>query len=120
MSKSFVLYSTFRPSRDQPGAIHRLEEKLEDGLTHQMLLGVTGSNKTLTIANMVADLQRLTIVLTPNEALTAWLYDETKKFFPENAVECLVSYYDYYRPGAYVPSPDTFIEKDVSVNERIE
>lgn len=117
MSKSFVLHSAFRPSGDQPEAIRRLEEGLEDGLAHQTLLGVTGSGKTFTIANVIADLQRPTMVLAPNKTLAAQLYGEMKEFFPENAVEYFVSYYDYYQPEAYVPSSDTFIEKDASVNE---
>ncbi|HBV9945211.1 TPA: excinuclease ABC subunit B [Klebsiella aerogenes] len=120
MSKPFKLHSAFRPSGDQPEAIRRLEEGLEDGLAHQTLLGVTGSGKTFTIANVIADLQRPTMVLAPNKTLAAQLYGEMKEFFPENAVEYFVSYYDYYQPEAYVPSSDTFIEKDASVNEHIE
>ncbi|MGX5148194.1 DEAD/DEAH box helicase family protein, partial [Enterobacter hormaechei] len=120
MSKPFKLNSAFRPSGDQPEAIRRLEEGLEDGLAHQTLLGVTGSGKTFTIANVIADLQRPTMVLAPNKTLAAQLYGEMKEFFPENAVEYFVSYYDYYQPEAYVPSSDTFIEKDASVNEHIE
>ena len=120
MSKPFKLNSAFKPSGDQPEAIRRLEEGLEDGLAHQTLLGVTGSGKTFTIANVIADLQRPTMVLAPNKTLAAQLYGEMKEFFPENAVEYFVSYYDYYQPEAYVPSSDTFIEKDASVNEHIE
>ena len=119
MSKPFKLNSAFKPSGDQPEAIRRLEEGLEDGLAHQTLLGVTGSGKTFTIANVIADLQRPTMVLAPNKTLAAQLYGEMKEFFPENAVEYFV-YYDYYQPEAYVPSSDTFIEKDASVNEHIE
>ncbi len=104
MSKPFKLNSAFRPSGDQPEAIRRLEEGLEDGLAHQTLLGVTGSGKTFTIANVIADLQRPTMVLAPNKTLAAQLYGEMKEFFPENAVEYFVSYYDYYQPEAYVPS----------------
>lgn len=104
MSKSFVLHSAFRPSGDQPEAIRHLEEGLEDGLAHQTLLGVTGSGKTFTIANVIADLQRPTMVLAPNKTLAAQLYGEMKEFFPENAVEYFVSYYDYYQPEAYVPA----------------
>lgn len=115
MSKPFKLNSAFKPSGDQPDAIRRLEEGLEDGLAHQTLLGVTGSGKTFTIANVIADLQRPTMVLAPNKTLAAQLYGEMKEFFPENAVEYFVSYYDYYQPEAYVPSSDTFIEKDASV-----
>ena len=93
MSKTFKLHSAFRPSGDQPDAIRRLEEGLEDGLAHQTLLGVTGSGKTFTIANVIADLQRPTMVLAPNKTLAAQLYGEMKEFFPENAVEYFVSYY---------------------------
>lgn len=120
MSKPFKLHSAFQPSGDQPDAIARLKEGLEDGLAHQTLLGVTGSGKTFTVANVIADLQRPTMVLAPNKTLAAQLYGEMKEFFPENAVEFFVSYYDYYQPEAYVPSSDTFIEKDASVNEHIE
>ena len=120
MSKSFVLHSAFRPSGDQPEAIRRLEEGLEDGLAHQTLLGVTGSGKTFTIANVIADLQRPTMVLAPNKTLAAQLYGEMKEFFPENAVEYFVSYYDYYQPEAYVPQSDTYIAKDSAVNDEID
>ncbi|CAI0804414.1 excinuclease ABC subunit UvrB [Serratia entomophila] len=120
MSKIFKLHSDFKPAGDQPEAIRKLEEGLEDGLAHQTLLGVTGSGKTFTIANVIADLNRPTMVLAPNKTLAAQLYGEMKEFFPENAVEYFVSYYDYYQPEAYVPSSDTFIEKDASVNEHIE
>ena len=120
MSKEFKLHSEFKPSGDQPEAIRRLEEGLENGLAHQTLLGVTGSGKTFTVANVIADLNRPTMVLAPNKTLAAQLYGEMKEFFPENAVVYFVSYYDYYQPEAYVPSSDTFIEKDASVNEHIE
>lgn len=120
MSKAFALHSVFNPSGDQPEAIRRLEEGLQDGLAHQTLLGVTGSGKTFTIANVIADLNRPTMMLAPNKTLAAQLYGEMKTFFPDNAVEYFVSYYDYYQPEAYVPSSDTFIEKDASVNEHIE
>ena len=120
MSKTFKLHSTFKPDGDQPEAIRRLEAGLENGLAHQTLLGVTGSGKTFTIANVIADLNRPTMVMAPNKTLAAQLYGEMKQFFPENAVEYFVSYYDYYQPEAYVPSSDTFIEKDSSVNEHIE
>ncbi|MBP1128474.1 MULTISPECIES: excinuclease ABC subunit UvrB [Serratia] len=120
MSKIFKLHSDFKPAGDQPQAISKLEEGLEDGLAHQTLLGVTGSGKTFTIANVIADLNRPTMVLAPNKTLAAQLYGEMKEFFPENAVEYFVSYYDYYQPEAYVPSSDTFIEKDAAVNEHIE
>ncbi|TCV98052.1 excinuclease ABC subunit UvrB [Biostraticola tofi] len=120
MSKEFKLHSDFKPSGDQPEAIRLLEEGLNDGLAHQTLLGVTGSGKTFTVANVIADLNRPTMVLAPNKTLAAQLYGEMKAFFPDNAVEYFVSYYDYYQPEAYVPSSDTFIEKDASVNEHIE
>ncbi|WMQ73809.1 MAG: UvrABC system protein B [Sodalis sp.] len=120
MNQAFKLVSSFKPSGDQPEAIRRLEEGLEDGLAHQTLLGVTGSGKTFTVANVIADLNRPTMVLAPNKTLAAQLYGEMKAFFPDNAVEYFVSYYDYYQPEAYVPSSDIFIEKDASVNERIE
>lgn len=120
MSKPFKLNSAFRPSGDQPEAIRRLEEGLEDGLAHQTLLGVTGSGKTFTIANVIADLQRPTMVLAPNKTLAAQLYGEMKEFFPDNAVEYFVSYYDYYQPEAYVPSTDTYIAKDSAINEEID
>src|SRR5471032_703622 len=120
MSKVFKLHSDFKPSGDQPEAIRALEEGLENGLAHQTLLGVTGSGKTFTVANVIADLNRPTMVLAPNKTLAAQLYGEMKEFFPDNAVEYFVSYYDYYQPEAYVPSSDTFIEKDASVNEHIE
>ena len=120
MSKSFVLHSAFRPSGDQPEAIRRLEEGLEDGLAHQTLLGVTGSGKTFTIANVIADLQRPTMVLAPNKTLAAQLYGEMKEFFPNNAVEYFVSYYDYYQPEAYLPTTDTYIEKDLQINDEID
>ena len=120
MSKPFKLNSAFKPSGDQPEAIRRLEEGLEDGLAHQTLLGVTGSGKTFTIANVIADLQRPTMVLAPNKTLAAQLYGEMKEFFPENAVEYFVSYYDYYQPEAYVPASDTYIEKDSAINDDID
>lgn len=120
MSKLFRLHAEFTPSGDQPEAIRQLKEGLENGLAHQTLLGVTGSGKTFTVANVIADLNRPTMVLAPNKTLAAQLYGEMKAFFPENAVEYFVSYYDYYQPEAYVPSSDTFIEKDASINEHIE
>lgn len=120
MSKLFKLHSDFKPAGDQPQAIAKLVEGLEDGLAHQTLLGVTGSGKTFTIANVIATLNRPTMIMAPNKTLAAQLYSEIKDFFPENAVEYFVSYYDYYQPEAYVPSSDTFIEKDASVNEHIE
>ena len=115
-TKPFILHSDFKPSGDQPQAIEKLVENLEDGLAHQTLLGVTGSGKTFTIANVIATLNRPAMLLAPNKTLAAQLYAEMKDFFPENAVEYFVSYYDYYQPEAYVPSSDTFIEKDSAVN----
>ncbi|WP_018916099.1 excinuclease ABC subunit UvrB [Vreelandella zhanjiangensis] len=120
MSKEFRLQSKFKPAGDQPNAIKELVGGLESGLAHQTLLGVTGSGKTFTMANIVQELQRPTIVMAPNKTLAAQLYGEFKAFFPDNAVEYFVSYYDYYQPEAYVPSSDTFIEKDASINDHIE
>lgn len=120
MSKPFTINSPFAPAGDQPTAIKGLVEGLSDGLMHQVLLGVTGSGKTYTIANVINEVQRPAIVLAPNKTLAAQLYGEMKEFFPNNAVEYFVSYYDYYQPEAYVPSSDTFIEKDASINEHIE
>jgi excinuclease ABC subunit B len=119
-SKPFVLHSKFKPAGDQPQAIAKLVEGMESGLAHQTLLGVTGSGKTFTIANVIENQQRPTLVMAPNKTLAAQLYGEFRDFFPENAVEYFVSYYDYYQPEAYVPSSDTYIEKDASVNEHIE
>ncbi|QLB40769.1 MULTISPECIES: excinuclease ABC subunit UvrB [Mannheimia] len=118
--KPFILHAPFSPSGDQPTAIAKLVEGLNDGLAHQTLLGVTGSGKTFTIANVIATLNRPAMLLAPNKTLAAQLYAEMKSFFPENAVEYFVSYYDYYQPEAYVPASDTFIEKDASINEQIE
>jgi len=120
MAKEFIVKSHFQPAGDQPAAIKGLVEGLNDGLLHQTLLGVTGSGKTFTIANVIAEVQRPTIVMVHNKTLAAQLYGEFKEFFPNNAVEYFVSYYDYYQPEAYVPSSNTFIEKDASVNEHIE
>ncbi|ENM3918224.1 excinuclease ABC subunit UvrB [Vibrio cholerae] len=120
MSKAFELISDYQPAGDQPTAIKQLLEGLEAGLAHQTLLGVTGSGKTFTLANVIATAQRPTIILAPNKTLAAQLYGEMKAFFPNNAVEYFVSYYDYYQPEAYVPTTDTFIEKDASVNAHIE
>ncbi|MGB1562316.1 MAG: excinuclease ABC subunit UvrB [Sinimarinibacterium flocculans] len=117
---AFRLKADWPPAGDQPTAIQGLVEGLRDGLTHQTLLGVTGSGKTFTIANVVQELQRPALVMAPNKTLAAQLYGEFREFFPDNAVEYFVSYYDYYQPEAYVPSTDTFIEKDSSVNEHIE
>jgi len=120
VSDQFELVTQYTPAGDQPQAIHDLVEGLEDGLAYQTLLGVTGSGKTFTIANVIANVQRPAIILAPNKTLAAQLYGEMKEFFPNNAVEYFVSYYDYYQPEAYVPSSDTFIDKDSSVNEHIE
>jgi excinuclease ABC subunit B len=120
MSKKFEVKSEFQPAGDQPAAIAGLVHGIEAGLAHQTLLGVTGSGKTFTIANVIAQVQRPTLIMAHNKTLAAQLYGEFKEFFPHNAVEYFVSYYDYYQPEAYVPSSDTFIEKDASVNEHIE
>lgn len=120
MTKAFKVVSKYAPAGDQPMAINKLVEGIDAGLAHQTLLGVTGSGKTFTMANVVAQSQRPTMVMAHNKTLAAQLYGEFKEFFPNNAVEYFVSYYDYYQPEAYVPSSDTFIEKDSSVNEHIE
>ncbi|EPS5699124.1 excinuclease ABC subunit UvrB [Vibrio vulnificus] len=120
MSKLYDLVSDYAPSGDQPTAIKQLTEGLDAGLAHQTLLGVTGSGKTFTLANVIVQAQRPAILLAPNKTLAAQLYGEMKAFFPNNAVEYFVSYYDYYQPEAYVPTTDTFIEKDSSVNAHIE
>jgi len=120
MNKLFQVQSEFVPAGDQPAAIASLVEGINAGLAHQTLLGVTGSGKTFTIANVIAQVQRPTLVMVHNKTLAAQLYGEFKEFFPKNAVEYFVSYYDYYQPEAYVPSSNTFIEKDASINEHIE
>ena len=120
MSKPFKVVSKFEPAGDQPTAIAGLLEGVKAGLRSQTLLGVTGSGKTFTVAKVIEGIQRPTIVMAPNKTLAAQLYGEFKDFFPNNAVEYFVSYYDYYQPEAYVPSSDTFIDKDASVNEHIE
>jgi excinuclease ABC subunit B len=120
MSRAFELSSSYSPAGDQPRAIKGLVEGLEDGLARQILLGVTGSGKTFTMANVIEKVQRPTLILAHNKTLAAQLYGEMKEFFPNNAVEYFVSYYDYYQPEAYVPSSDTFIEKDASINAHIE
>src|SRR5688572_25767688 len=116
----FRLHQPFAPAGDQPQAIDKLVEGLNDGLAYQTLLGVTGSGKTYTMANVIARTGRPTLVIAPNKTLAAQLYSEFREFFPENAVEYFVSYYDYYQPEAYVPSRDLYIEKDSSINEHIE
>jgi excinuclease ABC subunit B len=116
----YLLHQSFEPAGDQPEAITKLVEGIQDGLAFQTLLGVTGSGKTYTIANMIARLGRPAILMAPNKTLAAQLYAEMREFFPENAIEYFVSYYDYYQPEAYVPARDLFIEKDSSINEHIE
>lgn len=120
MTDVFKLHSEFSPNGDQPTAIAQLCDGLEAGLAHQTLLGATGTGKTFTMANIISNLNRPTIILAHNKTLAAQLYGEMKEFFPENAVEYFVSYYDYYQPEAYVVASDTFIEKDASINEHIE
>src|SRR5258708_4311313 len=116
----FELVSNYQPSGDQPEAIRQLIEGIRRGDHAQVLLGVTGSGKTFTMANVVAAINRPTLVISPNKVLAAQLYAEFKAFFPDNAVEFFISYYDYYQPEAYVPSSDTYIEKDSSINDRID
>jgi excinuclease ABC subunit B len=116
----FKLHANFKPAGDQPEAIAKLIEGLSDGLQAQTLMGVTGSGKTFTIANVIESVQRPTLVMAPNKTLAAQLYGEFKEFFPRNAVEYFVSYYDYYQPEAYVPASDVYIEKDASINDHIE
>src|SRR6187455_2678594 len=116
----FELHQPFQPAGDQPQAIDKLVEGVADGLAFQTLLGVTGSGKTYTMANVIARTGRPALVIAPNKTLAAQLYSEFREFFPENAVEYFVSYYDYYQPEAYVPSRDLYIEKDSSINEHIE
>jgi excinuclease ABC subunit B len=118
--RPFVLHSEFQPAGDQPQAIAELIGGLEHQERDQVLLGVTGSGKTFTMAHVIAAVQRPTLILAPNKTLAAQLYGEMKGFFPENAVEYFVSYYDYYQPEAYVPRTDTYIEKESSINEQID
>ena len=120
MSDGFRLVSSFTPKGDQPQAIRQLAAGVQAGYPHQVLLGVTGSGKTFTVANVVAQLNLPTLVLAPNKTLAAQLYGEFQEFFPDNAVEYFVSYYDYYQPEAYVPQADLYIEKDSSINEAID
>lgn len=120
MTNKFKLQATFEPTGDQPQAITKLVEGIKNGLAHQTLLGVTGSGKTFTMANIIEQIQKPTMILAPNKTLAAQLYGEMKEFFPKSAVEYFVSYYDYYQPEAYVPSSDTYIAKDASINEHIE
>ncbi|MDR0907246.1 MAG: DEAD/DEAH box helicase family protein, partial [Rikenellaceae bacterium] len=116
----FKLVSDYKPTGDQPAAIEQLVGAIRAGSDHNTLLGVTGSGKTFTVANVVAELNRPTLVLSHNKTLAAQLYTEFKAFFPENSVEYFVSYYDYYQPEAYLPSSDTFIEKDLDINDEID
>ena len=117
---AFELISDFQPTGDQPEAIKQLVEGLQKGAKAQTLLGVTGSGKTFTIANVIQQVQRPTLILSHNKTLAAQLYSEFKQFFPHNAVEYFVSYYDYYQPEAYLPVTDVYIEKDMSINDEIE
>src|SRR3954464_5277665 len=117
---SFKLHSPFSPAGDQPQAIHQLTEGILNDEKYQVLLGVTGSGKTFTIANVIQNVQRPTLVLTHNKTLVAQLYGEFKQFFPDSAVGYFVSYYDYYQPEAYMPVSDTYIEKDLSINEELD
>ena len=116
----FTLTSKYQPTGDQPEAIRQLTDGLNNGDKAQVLLGVTGSGKTFTVANVIANVNRPTLVLSHNKTLAAQLYEEMKGFFPENAVEYYVSYYDYYQPEAYLPQTDTYIEKDLAINEEID
>src|SRR5438270_363046 len=116
----FKLRADFRPTGDQPTAIAQLTKGLEEGLNHQTLLGVTGSGKTFSMANVIQNVQRPTLVLSHNKTLAAQLYGEFKNFFPDNAVHYFVSYFDYYQPEAYIPRSDTYIEKDSAINEEID
>ena len=116
----FKLHSEFSPTGDQPKAIEKIVENLENGITDQILLGVTGSGKTFTVANVIEKINRPALIMAPNKTLAAQLYNEYKNFFPENAVEYFVSYYDYYQPEAYIMATDTYIEKDSSINDEID
>src|SRR6201982_1486585 len=117
---AFKLVAGYQPQGDQPAAIDALAQNLGEGVGHQVLLGVTGSGKTFTMANVIARLNRPTLVIAPNKTLAAQLYNEFRELFPDNAVRYFVSYYDYYQPEAYVPSTDTYIEKDASINDEID
>jgi len=118
--KQFKLYSNYKPAGDQPKAIEQLVEGIRKGVKHQVLLGVTGSGKTFTISNVIEQVQKPVLVISPNKTLAAQLYSEFRNFFPENAVEYFISYYDYYQPEAYIPQTDTYIEKDFSINDEID
>src|SRR5574344_2245236 len=117
---NFKLTSEYKPTGDQPQAIRQLTEGIEQGEPAQVLLGVTGSGKTFTVANVIANINRPTLVLSHNKTLAAQLYQEMKGFFPNNAVEYYVSYYDYYQPESYLPATDTYIEKDLAINDDID
>src|SRR3990172_3922755 len=116
----FKLHSQFTPTGDQPQAIAKLTQGLQAGQSHQVLVGVTGSGKTFTMANVIAAYQKPTLVISHNKTLAAQLYQELKEFFPENAVSYFVSYYDYYQPEAYIPQTDTYIEKETDINDEID
>ncbi|MBW1888706.1 MAG: DEAD/DEAH box helicase family protein, partial [Deltaproteobacteria bacterium] len=116
----FKLVTDLAPCGDQPGAIESLSKGINDGLRHQVLLGVTGSGKTFTMANVIARVQKPTLIIAPNKTLAAQLYGELKNLFPQNAVEYFVSYYDYYQPEAYIPQSDTYIQKDSHINDQID
>ena len=116
----FELVSDYKPTGDQPEAIRQLVAGIQDGIEQQTLLGVTGSGKTFTVANVIKEVQRPTLILSHNKTLAAQLYGEFKQFFPNNAVEYFVSYYDYYQPEAFIPSTGTYIEKDLQINDEIE
>src|SRR5215204_5816291 len=120
VNMAFKIHSPYQPAGDQPSAIYNLTQGILQGERHQVLLGVTGSGKTFTIANVIQNVQRPTLVLTHNKTLVAQLYGEFKQFFPENAVGYFVSYYDYYQPEAYMPVSDVYIEKDLSINEELD
>ena len=120
MARKFQLKSNFSPKGDQPSAIQKLLDGIESGEKYQTLVGVTGSGKTFTLANVIEKSQKPSLIMAPNKTLAAQLYSEFKQFFPENAVEYFVSYYDYYQPEAYIPVTGTYIEKDLSINEEIE
>ncbi|MBQ1384537.1 MAG: DEAD/DEAH box helicase family protein, partial [Firmicutes bacterium] len=120
IERPFKLVSDFKMMGDQPEAVRRLVKGIKSGKKHQTLLGVTGSGKTFTMANVIAQVQKPTLVISHNKTLAAQLCGEFKEFFPENAVEYFISYYDYYQPEAYVPSTDTYIEKDSDINDEIE
>ena len=119
MPDKFILHSKYKPTGDQPEAIQKLTDGINNGCREQTLLGVTGSGKTFTMANIIANVNRPTLVLAHNKTLAAQLCSEFREFFPENAVEYFVSYYDYYQPEAYIPGTDTYIEKDSAINDEI-